>query len=147
MITISRNNIENCFKCLFISLILFECLVMSLFYIAMIHIRLFNDVQLNPGLVSSLNFAHLNVRSLNIREKFEELSSMILDHNFHVVALSETWLNERISSDKFTVLGYNSLLRLDRVGRLGGGVAFIIHNTLAVKRSRKDLEIGGMELL
>ena len=71
---------------------------------------------------------------------------MILDHDFHVVALSETWLNERISSDKFTVPSYNSLLRLDRAGRVGGGVAFIIHNTLAVKR-RKDLEISSMELL
>ena len=71
---------------------------------------------------------------------------MILDHNFHVVALSETWLNERISSNKFTVPSYNSLLRLDRAGRVGVGVAFIIHNTLAVKR-RKDLEISGMELL
>ena len=119
---------------------------MFILCIVLILIKLPNDVQLNPGPGSSLNFAHLNVRSLNIREKFEELSSIILDQDFHIVALSETSFNERISSDKFTIPGYNSILRLDRLGRIGGGVAFLIHNSLVVKH-RKDLEISGMELL
>jgi hypothetical protein len=92
---------------------------MFVFCIVLILIKLPNDVQLNPGPGSSLNFAHLNVRSLNIREKFEELSSIILDQDFHIVALSEMLLNERISSDKFTIPGYNSILRLDRLGRIG----------------------------
>ena len=59
-----------------------------------------------------------------MRKKFEKLSSMIIDHNFHVVALSEMWLIEHISSDKFTIPGYNSIIRLDRLGRVGGSAAF-----------------------
>jgi hypothetical protein len=43
-------------------------------FIVCIVIHLANDVQLNPGPVQHFSIGQLNVRSLNIREKFEELS-------------------------------------------------------------------------
>ena len=44
-------------------------------YIIIIVIILANDVQLNPGPVQHFSIGQLNVRSLNIREKLEELPS------------------------------------------------------------------------
>jgi hypothetical protein len=68
--------------------------------IACIVIILANDVQLNPKPVQHFSIGQLNVRSLNIREKFEELSFLIKENNFDVFAVCETWLNaEHISSD------------------------------------------------
>ena len=93
-------------------------------FIVYIRIILSNDVQLNPGPASSFSLGHLNVRSLNIREKFEEISFLIKENNFDIFVVSETWLNEHISSECFAIPGYNQIIRLDRGGRQGGGVAF-----------------------
>lgn len=83
---------------------------------------------------------------MNIREKFKEISFLIKDRNFDIFALTETWLNERISSDSFVNPVCNQLIRFDRECRAGGGVAFYTSDLLVVKR-RSDLEIVGFELL
>ena len=87
--------------------------------------------------VQSIVVATLNCRS--IRNKYEKISDIVLSHNLDVVALTETWL---IDSD-FGVAkaalpwSYNlfSLPRADGVP--GGGVAFLVRNSLKVKVVKK----------
>ena len=61
-------------------------------------------------------------------------------------AVTETWLNDRVSSDCLQIPGYNPIIRLDRHQRMGGGVAFFTANSLVVKR-RLDLELVAVEFL
>ena len=121
-------------------------ILLTLLFVLLIFIVLANDVESNPGPTSLLNFGHLNVRSLNNQDKFDELSLIIKDNNFHVFAVSETWLNNNISSENFNILGYNSIMRLDRIGRTGGGVALFSIDSLVLKR-RQDLELPELEFL
>jgi exonuclease III len=115
-------------------------------FIACILIILSNDVQLNPGPVQLFKIGQLNARSLNSSDKFEEISYLIRENDFDIFAITETWLNEHISSDCLAISGYNNIIRLDREGRIGGGVAIYTSDSLVVKR-RSDLEIVGIELL
>ena len=107
------------------------------------------DVELNPGPYQNVNLkiAHLNIRSLNAPNKFGEIASAILNHKFDLFALSETWLNDSISNDLFSIPGYCPLIRLDiSDGRRSGGVAVYVTTSIAVKR-RNNLETCGFELL
>ena len=49
-----------------------------------------SDVEINPGPERSLSLklGHLNVRSLNVVDKFEEIASIILNEDFKIFALS-----------------------------------------------------------
>lgn len=61
---------------------------------------------------------------------FEELSSIISDFQFDIIGISETWLSNGISSDRYKLPGYD-LIRSDRQGTCGGGgVAIFIRNTI-----------------
>ena len=75
--------------------------------ILFMHILLFSvlillsgDVQINPGPFTNftLNIGHINARSLNDVDKFEEIVSMVIHHKLDIFAVSETWLNNSISS-------------------------------------------------
>ena len=83
-----------------------------IYYYAYIRIILSNDIELNPGPVTSFSLGDLNARSLNIRDKFDEISFLIRENNFDVFAVSETWLHERISGEFLSVPGYNPIIRL-----------------------------------
>ena len=83
---------------------------------------------------------------MNNQDKFDELSLIIEDNNFHVFAVSETWLNNNISSENFNISGCNSIMSLDRIGRTGGGVALFSIDSLVLKR-RQDLELPELEFL
>ena len=63
------------------------------------------DIELNPGpnRTCSLSIGHLNVRSLNVVEQFEEVATIIKQKQFHIFGLSETWLNSSVSNDAFCV--------------------------------------------
>ena len=69
-----------------------------------------------------MKIAHLNVRSLI--SGFDKFKHLVCEHDFDIVALSETWLSNDVDSDTIKLQGYN-LFRKDRVGR-GGGVAIYI---------------------
>lgn len=100
-----------------------EFLVML--FIACILIILSNDVQLNPGPVQFFTIGQLNARSLNVgRDKFEEISSLVSENNFDIFAITETWLNEHISSDSFAIPGYSTIIRRDR-GKIGRGRRYL----------------------
>jgi hypothetical protein len=52
------------------------------------------DIEQNPRPKrSQLNLGHINARSLAIEDKFDEISSYILNESFDLFAVSETWLN------------------------------------------------------
>lgn len=105
------------------------------------------DIEMNPGpLLHNLVFSHINARSLNVQEKFDEISSFIFDNKVSVFAVSETWLNDKISDDSLSINGYHSIIRKDRLNSRGGGVALFVEDSLIVKR-RDDLACDGIELL
>ena len=98
-----------------------------------------------PNHTRSLNIGHLNVRSLNVVENFEEVATVIMQKQFYTVDLSETWLNISVSNDAFRVPGNYPLVRLDRPhGRRSGGVAFYVTSSVGFKR-RHDLEVNELE--
>ena len=66
-------------------------LLITLFIVYILTI-LANDIELEPGPFTMLKFGHLNVRSLNNEDKFDELSILVKENNFHIFALTETWL-------------------------------------------------------
>ena len=83
------------------------------------------DIESNPGPYQSFNLklAHLNVCSLNAVDKFGEISSIILNQEYDIFALSGTWLNYL-----FSIPGYYPPIRLNRSdGRHAGGVAVYVH--------------------
>ena len=113
------------------------------------------DVHMNPGpeRSTSLKVGHLNARSINISrranviEKFEEITSIILNENFNIFALSETWLNASIPNHLFDIPGFRPLIRLGRSdGRRAGGVVLYVSSEFAPRR-RLDLETNEFELL
>ena len=59
--------------------------------------------------------------------------------NLHILAFTETWLNNNIADGEVSLLGY-SIHRGDRADGLGGGIAVYVRDTLSVIR-RSDLEI------
>ena len=109
-----------------------------------LRIALSNDVELNPG--PFFNSGHLNARSLNRDDKFDEISELVKENGFDVFAVTETWFNDRVSSDCLQIPGYGPMIWLDRQQTVGGGVAFFTANFLVVKR-RFDLELVAVEFL
>ena len=72
-------------------------------------------------------FFHSNIRSLNA--KIDDLQTVTQQNNVDVIAITETWLNSRITDGPISFLGY-SIVRNDREnGKRGRGVcAFIKSN-------------------
>lgn len=58
-----------------------------------------------------LRFAHLNICSL--KNKIHELSSILQENNIHIMAISETHLDDTIEDTVVSIQGYN-IFRLDR---------------------------------
>ena len=93
----------------------------------------------------NLSLFHANIRSLN--KNFEYLVDLLHSINnfpFSVIGLSETWLHEN-SPDMFNLPNYK-LIRADRNGRRGGGVALYISQNLKFK-VRTDVKLSHAESL
>jgi hypothetical protein len=51
------------------------------------------DVEIKPGAHNlTLNIGHIDARSLNVEDKFDEISSLVIEHKLDIFAVSETWL-------------------------------------------------------
>lgn len=139
------------FKFVFCLHIIFKLLVLVLALAAllMLQILLSNDIQLNPGPVHKpLLVGHLNARSLRSDPKFDEISSLILEHKFDLFAISETWLDSHSIRDlnSISIHGCHPFVYKNRpVGR-GGGVGLFVSETFSITR-RSDLEFDNLELL
>nr|CAI5861859.1 unnamed protein product [Callosobruchus analis] len=64
--------------------------------------------------------------------KREDIKTKLYNNNIDVLAISETWLNEKIETSYVTIDGY-TFLRRDR-GSRGGGVGLYISNSLKFKK-------------
>lgn len=76
--------------------------------------------------MNKLKVAHLNVRSL--LPHMSELRKVILEHDFHVLCVGETWLCNNNSDSSVALDGYQ-FFRQDRLTR-GGGVGVYIKSSL-----------------
>ena len=63
---------------------------------------------------SVVTIAHLNVRSLSCHEKFFLVCQTVVDHDYDIFTVSETWLNPSTSDAHNHIPGY-VLFRQDRV--------------------------------
>ncbi|XP_036147301.1 uncharacterized protein LOC118647146 [Monomorium pharaonis] len=74
-----------------------------------------------------LRIAQFNANSL--RGHIEFIRLHFSSNFYHLISVSETWLNVSISDDLVAIDGY-FLIRNDRIGRMGGGVACYVHKSL-----------------
>ena len=109
---------------------LFNCFLIRCF--KFVYSLSHTDAALTFHGLNSVSF--LNARSLNVGDQFEEISLLVRVNEFDVFAVTETWLNDRVSSDCLQIAGYNPIIRLHRHYSMGGGVAFFTVNTLVAKR-------------
>ena len=91
-----------------------------------------NDIKNTKG----IHIAHLNVRSL--MNKWETFKMQFADTNMHIIGMSESWLNDLLPSNLFTLSIDFTLLRNDRkwndnnsnTPKRGGGVGLFINSKL-----------------
>lgn len=74
----------------------------------------------------NLRMCHVNCQS--IIAHYDEFCHYFVDSGYHVICISETWLNSEIPDSMVSLSGY-TLYRCDRTGRRGGGVAFFLLNS------------------
>ena len=95
------------------------------------------DFRKNKG----IHLAHLNIRSL--MSKFDVVRQLISNSGLDIFSMSETWLNESMSSNLLNVPGY-TCIRHDRnwlennMIKRGGGLCYYVRNT--IQSSYFDLE-------
>ena len=97
----------------------------------------FNEHMANKVAITNSIFSlcHVNIRS--IRKNLSELESYleVLDHEFSIIGLTETWLNDS-SCEIYGINGYNTVER--HRTRTGGGVALFIRDNFNFSK-RNDL--------
>ena len=67
------------------------------------------------------------------------LQALLLMDSFHIVAITETWLDSNFGDHELLVDGFN-IFRKDRESQRGGGVLLAVINHLPCSR-RSDLEV------
>ena len=84
--------------------------------------------------VRNTTFCLLNIRS--VKNKTTALTDFILENNFDIIALTETWLSDAdaVTLGDLTPAGY-SLHQVSRKKGRGGGVAILYRSGLIVTRS------------
>ena len=97
----------------------------------------FNDEISKPnGTKDVLSLCHVNIRSARKNLGDFENYLNILNHDFTIIGLSETWLNDN-DSDLYGLCGYK-VIGHHRVNRAGGGVAVCVQDHVCFKE-RPDL--------
>lgn len=85
-----------------------------------------------------LKIAHVNICS--IRNKVQDISNLLTLHNIHILAISETHLDDSFDDDTVAIPGCN-IYRKDR-NMHGGGVAIYIQNHIPVKVRGFNVKFG-----
>ena len=86
---------------------------------------------------NKLNFCTLNSQSIS--KKMDEFRLTFSDSKATVITVSETWATTSVRDSQISLAGYN-LLRHDRKGRRGGGLAVYIKNCIKYKVIEKSTE-------
>ncbi|XP_026746904.1 uncharacterized protein LOC113508137 [Trichoplusia ni] len=77
-----------------------------------------------------LNICHINAQS--VPSHYSDLFDTFADADVHAVLISETWLKPHLLSTTYPLPGF-ILIRNDRVGKRGGGVAIYLKSGLSHK--------------
>lgn len=101
-----------------------------------------------PGIVmksalvkNKLSVCCINSQSICARKfcKLDELRQIAQTSSVDIICVTETWLNEKIDDSLLTIEGYK-IIRHDRKGRLGGGIAIFIKEAIHFKVLEKSLD-------
>lgn len=76
---------------------------------------------------SGIKLCHINVRSL--LTNIIDFRSQLMENNFEIVGIGETWLTSEVSDQNIEINGYN-IVRKDRLHRRGGGVMMYVSNSI-----------------
>lgn len=85
---------------------------------------IFSDVSHN------FNVVHINAQS--IPAHYPDLLSSFVSSNIHAILISESWLKPSLLTHHFSLPGYQ-LIRNDRIGKRGGGVAIYLRSHISYK--------------
>ena len=69
-----------------------------------------------------LSLVNLNIQSLKSRNHLLQLREFIRVKNYHIITLSETWLNKSVKYAEVEIKGYK-IFRLDQTGKRAGECA------------------------
>lgn len=75
--------------------------------------------------VKNFNVVHINAQS--IPAHFPDLLASFDSRNLHAILVSESWLKPSLPSTSYSLPGFR-LIRNDRVGKGGGGVAIYLRS-------------------
>lgn len=78
----------------------------------------------------NFNVVHINAQS--IPAHYNDLLASLNHDNIHAICVSETWLKPCLVSSSYSLPGFQ-LVRNDRIGSTGGGVAIYIRSNIAYK--------------
>ena len=102
----------------------------------------FGDVHPNPGPPSDslFKFMHWNLNSMKAHnfERCNNLTAYNSEHNFHLIAITETALSNSIPDDKINIDGYIPI-RCDLPGNDTHGGVLIYHRSDISVKNRLDL--------
>lgn len=100
---------------------------------------------MNPKVKKNkLNIGHLNVRSLFTG--FNEFCDLLIQGDYDVFCVSETWLNDMIPAEIVNIQNYKFFYK-NRINR-GGGVGIYVRNEIDAKLVLSDFKsIDGLEYL
>ena len=94
-------------------------LLTDIYYIMLflqIFLVLSNDIESNPGPQnkSALSLLSVNINSVMVTGKLEELQQMAHEIKASVIGITETWLGETVSSSSLLLQSYQEPERRDR---------------------------------
>ena len=97
----------------------------------------------------NLTVTNINIQGIN-QTKLDAISYSEA-YNTNVICLTETHLHEQSDVSYLKLDGYHPIIRRDRIGQLGGGVAIFVASHLFYKRIKiitdpNDLEVLWVEL-
>ena len=104
------------------------------------HNNVNNDLAYNHIKLTSMKIAHSNINS--IRNKIDDISVELSDYD--IICISETKLNDQISTTSLLIDSYINPIRKDRNINNGGGLIIYIKNNICYKH-RPDLESDNLE--
>jgi exonuclease III len=82
---------------------------------------------------TGFNFCHLN--ALSIPAHISQIRNLTLNVPLHVIAVSESWLTNKHSTNSYYISGYNCIRKDREDGLRGGGVAIYYHESLKISRT------------
>ena len=156
-IVINDKIVDNCIFTLYCMYIICFITVVTWFYLVLMSC---GDIEQNPGpsnlstlsenssstacsfdFTRGLSIVHYNVQS--IRSKVDILTAELL--NFDIILLSETWLNDSITSDEIAIVSFQIPERKDRNDGYGGVAVYVKDSVHYIRR--RDLEIQSLECI